>query len=84
MLISPIGMSDSGKSYWSEKLARHGFRRFCLDALIAQKLSGKLRRKDPGPLTLGEWMGFPFQDGYQEREELYLSSFTRPTRRCVP
>ena len=25
-------------------------------------------------MTLGEWMGFPFQDGYQEREDLYLSS----------
>ena len=66
-------MSGSGKSYWSEKLARHGFRRFCLDALITQKLSDKLRREDQSLLTLGEWMGFPFQDGYQEREELYLS-----------
>jgi hypothetical protein len=67
-------MSGSGKSYWSEKLARHGFMRFCLDALITQKLSDKLRREDLGLMTLGEWMGFPFQDGYQEREELYLSS----------
>ena len=74
MLISLIGMSGSGKSYWSEKLARHGFRRFCLDALITQKLSVELRREDGSRLTLGEWMGFPFQDGYQEREELYLST----------
>ncbi len=67
-------MSGSGKSYWSEKLARHGFRRFCLDALITQKLDDKLRREDQSLLTLGEWMGFPFQDGYQKREELYLST----------
>ncbi len=67
-------MSGSGKSYWSEKLARHGFRRFCLDALITQKLDVKLRREDQSLLTLGEWMGFPFQDGYQQREELYLST----------
>jgi len=73
VLISLIGMSGSGKSYWSEKLAWHGFRRFCLDALITQKLSDKLRREDLSPLSLGEWMGFPFQDGYQEREGLYLS-----------
>ncbi|MGA2026165.1 MAG: hypothetical protein ABSH17_03730 [Syntrophobacteraceae bacterium] len=73
MLISLIGMSGSGKSYWSEKLAWHGFRRFCLDALITQKLSDKLKREDLSLLGLGEWMGFPFQDGYQEREELYLS-----------
>ena len=74
MLISLIGMSGSGKSYWSEKLAWHGFKRFCLDALITQKLADKLGPEDLNPLTLGEWMGFPFQDGYQEREELYLSS----------
>jgi hypothetical protein len=67
-------MSGSGKSYWSEKLAWHGFKRFCLDALITQKLADKLGPEDLNPLTLGEWMGFPFQDGYQEREELYLSS----------
>ena len=74
MLISLIGMSGSGKSYWSEKLAWQGYKRFCLDGLITQKLSDKLMREDPNPLTLGEWMGFPFQDGYQERAELYLSS----------
>jgi len=74
VLISLIGMSGSGKSYWSEKLAWHGFKRFCLDALITQKLSDKLEPEDLNPLTLGEWMGFPFQDGYQERAELYLSS----------
>jgi hypothetical protein len=74
MLISLIGMSGSGKSYWSEKLARRGFKRFCLDILITEKLSGELRRDNESSLTLGEWMGFPFQDGYLEREKLYLSS----------
>ena len=74
MLISLIGMSGSGKSYWSEKLSRRGFRLFCLDALIAQKLSAELRREDGSILTLGEWMGFPFQEGYQRREDLYLST----------
>jgi hypothetical protein len=67
-------MSGSGKSYWSEKLSRQGFKLFCLDALIAQKLSAELRREDGSIPTLGEWMGFPFQDGYQRRENLYLSS----------
>ena len=65
-------MSGSGKSYWSEKLSRHGFKRFCLDDLIAQKLSAELSREDGSRLTLGEWMGFPFQDGYRKREDLYL------------
>jgi hypothetical protein len=73
LLLSLIGISGSGKSYWSEKLARHGFRRFCIDALIVEKLSAHLRREDGSSLTLGEWMGFPFQDGYHEKERLYLS-----------
>ena len=72
MLISLIGMSGSGKSYWSEKLVRRGFRRFCFDALITDRLSSELRRADESSLSLGEWMGFPFQDGYQEKEKLYL------------
>lgn len=73
MLISLIGMSGSGKSYWSEKLEEHGFRRFCLDALITRELRRELSQKDGSSLTLGEWMGFPFEDGYLEREKIYLS-----------
>jgi hypothetical protein len=73
VLISLIGMSGSGKSYWSERLSRLGFRRFCLDALITRRLSSRLAREDGTSLTLGEWMGFPFQEGYEEREELYLA-----------
>jgi len=67
-------MSGSGKSYWAEKLVRRGFTRFCLDALIARKLSSELMREDGSLMTLGEWMGLPFQDGYQGREDLYLSA----------
>jgi len=66
-------MSGSGKSYWSEKLARRGFTRFCVDSLITERLSGELRREDGSCRSLGEWMGFPFQEEYQKREELYLS-----------
>ncbi|HYA43017.1 MAG TPA: hypothetical protein VEF34_17065 [Syntrophobacteraceae bacterium] len=72
MVISLIGMSGSGKSYWAEKLARRGFKRFCFDALITDRLSNELRRENNRSLTLGEWMGFPFQDGYLEKEKLYL------------
>ena len=73
MLISLVGMSGSGKSYWSAKLAESGFIRFCCDDMISEKLSSELHREDGGAMTLGEWMGFPFDPGYEEREELYLS-----------
>ena len=31
-------------------------------------------RENGSLLTLGEWMGFPFQEGYQLREDLYLAA----------
>jgi len=73
MQISLIGMSGSGKSYWSAKLSDFGFRRFCCDELITARLSSELRRKDGTRMELGEWMGFPFDPGYEMREARYLS-----------
>ncbi|MFZ2447041.1 MAG: hypothetical protein WAW37_11840 [Syntrophobacteraceae bacterium] len=73
MRISLIGMSGSGKSYWSSMLAESGFKRYCCDDLIAEKLSSELKRRDGKVLTLGEWMGFPFEPGYVEREAAYLA-----------
>ncbi|MBI5445601.1 MAG: hypothetical protein HY900_30850 [Deltaproteobacteria bacterium] len=77
MRISLIGMSGSGKSYWSSKLAEQGFERFCCDELIADRLSVKLRRPDGKSLTLGEWMGLPFEPHYKEREAEYLATEIR-------
>jgi hypothetical protein len=41
--------------------------------LISEKLASELIRNDGSSITLGEWMGFPFDPGYEEREERYLS-----------
>ncbi len=73
MRLALIGMSGSGKSYWSKKLAQNGFKRFCCDELIAQRLASELARPDGPPLTLGEWMGFPYEKHYQDREAQYLA-----------
>lgn len=73
MKISLIGMSGTGKSYWSAKLAEYGFKRFCCDDLIAAKLAPELMA-GPGPvLEVGEWMGFPYEAHYQERAAKYLA-----------
>ncbi|MGD8393465.1 MAG: hypothetical protein PVH74_18175 [Desulfobacterales bacterium] len=68
-----IAMSGSGKSYWSAKLAKHGFRHFDCDRMIASRLGPALTRPDGSILSLGEWMGFPFQPGYRKREVQYLA-----------
>ena len=73
MSISLIGMSGSGKSHWSARLAEDGFKCFCCDELIAQKLAPELLGPDGTAMDLGEWMGFPYESGYQERECLYLT-----------
>jgi shikimate kinase len=66
-------MSGSGKSYWSKRLAEHGFKRFCCDDLIAAKLAGELTRVKGYPISMGEWMGFPYEHHYEERESQYLA-----------
>lgn len=73
MRISLIGMAGSGKSYWSQRIAAHGFTRFCCDELIQEKLSSELSRVEGRQVTMGEWMGFPFQAGYEDREARYLT-----------
>ena len=73
MRLSLMGMSGSGKSYWSQKLAEHGFKRFCCDALIAQKLRSQLTAADGAPVEMGKWMGFPYEPGYRIREAQYLA-----------
>jgi shikimate kinase len=73
MRLSFIGMSGSGKSYWSAKLAQWGYRHFCCDAMIATRLAPELIRPDESRMTMGEWMGFPYQPQYTEREARYLA-----------
>jgi shikimate kinase len=73
MHLSLIGMSGSGKSHWSTEFAEHGFLRFCCDDLIADKLAAELTRSDGTAMDLGEWMGFPYEPQYKERESEYLA-----------
>jgi shikimate kinase len=73
MHLSLIGMSGSGKSHWSVRLAESGFHRFCCDEMIARNLSAELTRADGTVMDLGEWMGFPYEPNYKEREARYLT-----------
>lgn len=73
MRLSLIGMSGSGKSHWSVRLAESGFHRFCCDEMIARNLTAELTRADGTVMDLGEWMGFPYEPNYKEREARYLT-----------
>ena len=76
MRLSLVGMSGSGKSYWSKKLSKSGFRRYCCDDLIAARLVMDLGKKHGSIGTVGKWMGFPFEPQYKEREAKYLACET--------
>jgi len=65
-------MSGGGKSYWSQKLERQGFVRYCCDDLIEEKLAPRLVRPDGTRMDMGKWMGLPFEQDYRERAALYL------------
>jgi shikimate kinase len=66
-------MSGSGKSTWSIKLSGMGFKRICCDDLITEKLASELTRTNGTVMELGEWMGFPYESQYKERESKYLA-----------
>ncbi len=66
-------MSGCGKSRWSLKLQEIGFRRYSCDDLISRKAQPILRTSDGANIDTGEWMGFPYEYQYRDRESKYLS-----------
>lgn len=73
MKLALIGMSGSGKSYWSKKLEQMGFRRFCCDDLIEAKLERELKGLGySGIQDVAKWMGQPFEEQYPRTSQLYV------------
>jgi shikimate kinase len=83
MRLSLMGMAGSGKSHWSRKLAQHGFRHLCCDDMIEAKLAPRLMRSDGATMKVAEWMGFPYEPDYKERESQYLSYETEVMREIL-
>jgi shikimate kinase len=73
MHLTLIGMSGIGKSYWSQALTSLGFQRICCDDLISHKLSALTGQILVGLEGVSDWLGEPEQEGYTERNNLYLA-----------
>ncbi|MBI3952457.1 MAG: hypothetical protein HY336_00700 [Candidatus Doudnabacteria bacterium] len=74
MVITLIGMSGSGKSSWSKRLAKIGFRRICCDDLIENKLGPILKKQGyKGIKDVACWMGQPFEPFSPKNQAIYLS-----------
>ena len=67
MIITLLGMSGVGKTYWSKQLAGLGFQHICCDDLIGEQLG------IAGIAHVADWMGQPYVAGYSQREEQYLN-----------
>ncbi len=73
MIFSLIGMSGTGKSYWSKKLAQQGFIRFGCDDLIEEKLGQELKTLGyKGIQDVAKWMGQPYDIQYPQTSKRYL------------
>lgn len=66
MIITLLGMSGVGKTYWSKQLESLGFKRICCDDLIGEQLG------IAGIGNVADWMGQPYTEGYNERQQRYL------------
>jgi shikimate kinase len=76
VIIGLIGMSGAGKSSWASKLAAAGFTWLHCDELIADRLRASFAIGARSVHDLGNWMGFPYDARYAEREAIYLASET--------
>ncbi len=71
MIITLIGMSGTGKSYWSKRLKRIGYLRFGCDDLITELIAQKIGLTDGTSFNMHEWVGYPDEKTYPVRAELY-------------
>jgi shikimate kinase len=73
MKISLIGMSNVGKTYWSNKLKEVGFKVFSCDDMIEERLGIELKKLGySGISDISKWMGQPFDERYLRNSKRYL------------
>jgi shikimate kinase len=71
--LALIGMSGTGKTFWSKRLAQAGRASICCDDRIEQRLRSRLEISGcTGINGLASWMGWPDSATYAEREAEYL------------
>jgi shikimate kinase len=87
-----IGMSGVGKSYWSEKFQKAGYKIYPIDDLISERLGEIINKvkgdsgveyKDSKVGSLARWMGFPGDDRYKVNAKEYLKLETKITKESL-
>ena len=73
--IALIGMSGSGKTFWSNRLAQSGHASICCDSLIEERLRPHLDQGGhSGIRGVASWMGWPDSATYAQHEAEYLAA----------
>lgn len=72
--LALVGMSGTGKSYWTQRIAAVGYPAVSCDAQIEERLKPALEAgRHSGINGVAAWMGWPDRPTYAEREAAYLS-----------
>jgi shikimate kinase len=72
--IALIGMSGTGKTFWTRRLALAGHPSICCDDCIEQRLRPHLQGGGyTGINGVASWMGWPDSPTYAQREAEYLA-----------
>ena len=73
--LALIGMSGTGKTFWSKRLAQAGYPTFCCDDHIEQRLRDRLDAGGHAGINgVASWMGWPDSPTYGQREAEYLAA----------
>jgi shikimate kinase len=76
--LALIGMSGTGKTFWTKKLAARGYRTTSCDDVIEHNLAERLAAGGhAGIHGVAAWMGWPDSPTYAEREAAYLMEEAR-------
>ncbi len=73
LILSFIGMSNIGKTYWSEKLRGIGFKHVNCDDLIEVKLASYVKTLGSDIEAVSRWMGQPYDKRFPANQQKYLS-----------
>src|ERR1700731_2629074 len=72
--LALVGMSGSGKTFWTRKLAAVGWKSVCCDDLIERRLAPRLAAGGHSGINgVAAWMGWPNSVTYVQREAEYLA-----------
>lgn len=73
LVLSLIGMSNIGKTHWSNKLAKINFEHINCDDLIEARLAPELKADGySGIKDMSLWMGQPYDQRFYARQQKYL------------